>query len=139
MIKGCYNFKIMKAKLFVMAVIFMAVIASAIGCRLEQTGFEIKLAPIHDVQISIAESFPEQIFVYIKGGLADSCTTFHELKTERFGKTVKIEVTTKRPRNAVCAQVYSFFEKNVNLGSDFVSGESYIVDVNGVTETFKYP
>ncbi len=128
----------MKTNLSIIAVIFMAVIAYA-GCRLEQAGLEIKPAPIHDVQISIAESFPEQIFVYIQGGLADSCTTFHDLKTERIGNTIKIEVTTERPRNAVCAQVYGFFEKNINLGSDFISGDSYIVDVNGVTETFEYP
>lgn len=137
MVKECYNYN-MKTKLSIMAVIFMAVIASA-GCRLEQTDLEIKTAPIHDVRISIAKSFPEQILVYIKGGLADSCTTFHDLKTERIGNTIKIEVTTERPRNAVCAQVYGYFEKNVNLGSDFISGNSYIVDVNGVTETFEYP
>jgi inhibitor of cysteine peptidase len=128
----------MKKGLSVLAVVFMAVIASA-GCCPQTGGLEVKLAPIHEVQINIAESFPEQIFVYIKGGLADSCTSFHDLKTERIGNTIKIEVTTERPRDAVCAQVYGYFEKNINLGSDFTRGESYTVDVNGVTQTFVYP
>ena len=128
----------MKIRLSIIA-LFLIVLTTATGCCPQPDGLEIKLAPIHDVQINIAESFPEQIFVYIKGGLADSCTTFHEIKTERIGNTVKIEVTTERPRDAVCAQVYSYFEKNISLGSDFISDERYIVDVNGVTETFEYP
>jgi inhibitor of cysteine peptidase len=97
---------------------------------------EIRPAPIHEVRVNIAESYPPQVFVYIKGGLADSCTTFHELKTERSGNTVNIEVTTLRPRDAICAQVYGFFEKNVNLGIDFASGDTYIVNVNEQTATF---
>ena len=70
---------------------------AAVGCRPDtdkQEEIEIRMAPIHEVQVHIAESFPEQIFVYIKGGLADSCTTFHELKTERSGNTINITVTT---------------------------------------------
>jgi hypothetical protein len=100
---------------------------------------EIRLAPIHEVQVNIAESFPEQIFVYIKIGLADSCTTFHELITERSGNTVNITVTTERPRDVICAQIYSYFEQNIALGSDFARGESYTVNVNDVTTSFKYP
>jgi inhibitor of cysteine peptidase len=126
-------------KLSIITLVLVAVIVSVSGCRVGQSELEIKLAPIHDVQISIAESFPEQIFVYIKGGLADSCTAFHELTTERIENTINIEVTTERPKDAVCAQVYGYFEKNVNLGSDFTSGETYIVDVNGITRTFEYP
>ena len=124
---------------------------AAAGCRTDtdkpqgevdadgQEEVEIRQAPIHEVQVNIAESFPEQIFIYIKGGLADSCTTFHEVKTESSGNTINITVTTERPKDAICAQVYGYFEKNVSLGSDFVRGESYTVNVNDVTTSFKYP
>jgi len=97
---------------------------------------EIRLAPIHDVQINIAESYPPQIFVYIKGGLSDGCTTFHKLDIRRSASTIDIEVTTKRPKDAVCSEIYGFFERNVNLGSDFISGENYTVKVNEVTTSF---
>ncbi len=118
----------------------MVVLVSLLpGCKGDDLGLEIKLAPIHEVQISIAESFPEQIFVHITGGLADSCTIFHDLTTERTGNTIKIEVTTERPKDAVCAQVYGYFAKSVNLGSDFTSGQTYMVDINGTTEAFEYP
>jgi inhibitor of cysteine peptidase len=129
----------MRAKLSIIALVLAAMIVAAVGCQWGQPELEIKQAPIHEVQVNIAESYPEQIFVYIKGGLADSCTTFHDLKTERIDNTINIEVTTERPRDAVCAQVYGYFEKNVNLGSDFIRGETYIVDVNGVIRTFEYP
>ena len=99
----------------------------------------IKPSPIHEVNISIAESYPPQVFVYIKGGLADSCTSFHELSTGRSGNTITIDVTTERAKNKSCAQVYGFFEKNVNLGSDFVSGEVYTIIVNDETVDFTMP
>ncbi len=118
-----------------------AIIVTAIGCQLDTSGtdkqeVEIRSAPIHEIQVNIAESFPPQMFVYIKGGLADSCTTFHKLTVERSDNTINIEVTTQRPKRAICAQVYGFFKKNINLGSDFTSGEPYIINVNGKTTSF---
>ena len=97
---------------------------------------DIRLAPIHEVDIRIAESYPPQVFLYVKGGLADGCTTFHELTQERNGNTINIRITTQRPKDAMCTQVYGFFEKNLNLGSDFVSGEEYTVEVNDTTHIF---
>jgi len=97
---------------------------------------EIQPAPIHEVSINIAESYPPQVFVYIKGGLSDSCTVFNELKTERSDNTIKITVTTERPEDAICAQVYGYFEKNVNLGTEFILGETYTVNVNDKKTSF---
>ncbi len=122
--------------------IYLTALASAIllafGCQSSGTDgqIEIRPAPIHEVRVSIAESYPPQVFVYIKGGLADSCTTFNDLKTERDGNIINMEVTTQRPRDAICAQIYGFFEKNVNLGTDFTSGETYVVNVNDETTSF---
>jgi hypothetical protein len=128
----------MKRALCLVTLALTAVIVTSIGCQADtdEQEMEIRPAPIHEVQVNIAESFPPQVFVYIKGGLSDSCTTFHELKTERSGNNIDIAVTTQRPKDAVCAQVYGFFEKNVNLGSDFTSGETYNINVNDKTTSF---
>lgn len=131
-------------KAFILLALVLAVVAiAAAGCKPAGDGqeqeIEIRLAPIHEVEVSIAESFPEQIFVYIKGGLADGCTTFNAVETERSGTTIDITVTTQRPRDAVCIQVYGFFEQNVALGSQFTSGQTYTVNVNDVTTSFEYP
>ena len=130
----------LKILTFLLALAVVSIItASACQCATDQQDIEISLASIHDVQINIAESYPEQIFVYIKGGLRDDCTTFHEIETQRSGNAIDITVTTERPSGAICAQVYSYFEKNVPLGSDFTSGETYTVNVNEVTTSFEYP
>lgn len=100
---------------------------------------EISLAPIHEVTVLFMESFPVQIGVHIKGGLRDSCTTFHDAAVTREGNAINIEVTTQRPRDAICAQVYGFFEENLNLGSDFTAGRTYTLKVNEYTTTFVAP
>lgn len=109
----------------------MDMLKSVLGPQFAGRGeMEIKLAPIEEVRVNIAESYPVQVFVYIKGGLADSCTTLYEVKTERSGNTINIEVTTQRPKDAICAEVYTTFEENVALGSDFTPGQTYTVNVN---------
>ena len=128
----------MKRILCLVALALMALLLAAVSCQPEpaESGIEIRLAPIEEVQVNIAESYPQQIFVYIKGGLADGCTTFNALTTERSGNTINITVTTERPKKAICTQVYGFFEKNAALGSDFTSGETYIISVNDETTSF---
>jgi inhibitor of cysteine peptidase len=108
------------------------------GCRSPSAVEEtvVRLAPIHEVTVNIAESDPPQVFIYVQGGLADGCTSFHELETERRENTFNITVTTQRPKDAVCTQVYSYFEKNIGLGTDFISGETYVVNVNDQTTSF---
>lgn len=127
-----------KRTFFFAAIFCISVMVAFVSCRSNGGGqdIEIRLAPIHEVQVNIAESYPPQVIVHIKGGLSDSCTTFHELMQERIGNTITLEVTTQRPKKEVCAQVYGFFEKNVNLGTDFTSGETYKIRVNDSTETF---
>ena len=99
---------------------------------------ETSLAPIHEVDVNFMESFPVQVGVHIKGGLRDGCTTFHDAVVTREGNTVYIEVTTQRPREAICTQVYGYFEKNLNLGSDFTTGTEYTLKVNDYITTFLY-
>jgi len=102
-------------------------------------GLEVKPAPIHEVDVYIAESFPPQVMVHVQGGLSDGCTTLREIKTERNGSVVNIKVTTQRPKEAICTQVYGYFEEGLNLGSDFVSGEAYTFNVNDVMTVFVMP
>jgi hypothetical protein len=97
---------------------------------------EIKLAPIDEVSISLLKSNPPQINVHIKGGLPDGCTTFHDSVVTREGNTVNIKVTIQRPRGMTCPAIYTNFEKDVNLGSDFILGTTYTLNVNDYSTTF---
>ena len=110
------------------------------GCQSsDEDKLQIKPAPIHEVNATVLMSLPPQVSIYIKGGLSDGCTTFHGLETERDGNTVTITITTQRPRDAICTQVYGYFERDVNLGTGFVSGENYIVNVNDMSTSFVMP
>ncbi len=97
---------------------------------------EIRLAPIHDVQVLVAESYPPQVIVHIKGGLSDGCTTFYEMTEERSGNTITITIKTQRPKDEICTQIYSYFKKNINLGSDFISERTYTIEVNSEVVSF---
>ncbi len=98
---------------------------------------EINPAPIDEVEVNIMESNPPQIGVYIKGGLPDGCTTFHDIEITREGSNVNIEVTTQRPRGVSCPAIYTNFEKYINLGSDFTAGVTYTLKVNDYSTTFE--
>jgi len=100
---------------------------------------EIQPAPIHEVTINFLKTNPVQVSVHIKLGLRDTCTRFHDIKHSQSGTTITITVTTERETNAICGQVYTFLEKDVNLGSKFTSGQTYTVKVNDMTTTFVMP
>lgn len=100
---------------------------------------EISLAPIHEVDVFFMKSFPVQVGVYMQGGLRDGCTTFRDAVVTREGDTINIEVTVQKPKDAICPAVYNFFEKNLNLGSDFTAGATYTLKVNDYITTFVAP
>ena len=123
-------------------IIFSTLLAAVflVLCSCRQESPEINLAPIHEVRIDVIEATdPVEIYVYIKAGLQDSCTTFHSVDIERYVDSFNIEVYTEHSKNAACAEVYTFFEKNVALGHEFISGQLYSVNVNGNTRSFQYP
>lgn len=116
-----------------LVVLVFALLIVTIGCKPGDGGdedMEIRLAPIHGVRVNIAESYPPQVFVFMKGGLPDACTTLHKASIEHHDNTIDITVSTKRLKGKMCAQIYSYFEENVALGSDFASGEIYTANVN---------
>ncbi len=96
----------------------------------------IKPAPVVSASVRIAESFPPQVFVDIRGILTDGCTFLHETEVQRQGNIIDITVTTQRPKDAVCIQVISYFDTVVPLGSEFVSGQQYTLRVNGKSQFF---
>jgi hypothetical protein len=104
-----------------------------------QSNVEIGPAPIDDVKIAVTLSQPQAVLVYIKGGLRNTCTTFADLNTERIGNVISIEVNVQTITGQICGQVYTFFERCVDLGSDFVSGQVYTITVNDKTTTFTMP
>jgi len=104
-----------------------------------QSNVQISSAPIHDVKAAVTFSQPREVLVYLKGGLRDTCTTFDTLTMARNGNGIIITVNVQTITGQFCGQVYGFFEKCVDLGSDFVSGQTYNIKVNDWTTTFTMP
>jgi hypothetical protein len=127
-------------RILYLIVIFISLLTiNSCTAKVPAESLEIKPAPIHQVEIRFAESYPVQVFVYIQGGLSDGCTTFKEVKTTRDNTVINIVVTVQRSLDIMCTQIYGYFEQNVALGTDFVSGKTYTVKVNDVVKTFVMP
>lgn len=126
----------MKKKIGV--ILLSLILISLFGCKSPTVTQEIEVisAPIHEVNISYAKSNPPQVLVTIKAGLPDGCSKFHDIKTEISEKSVKIDVLIERPKGSACPAIYGYFDKTVNLGSQFSRGETYIVVVNDQTTSF---
>jgi hypothetical protein len=98
--------------------------------------FIIADMPITDISVQILESFPYQIHIVVKGYLSDACTELNEITQRRDDNAVYVHITTKRPRDAMCAQVITEVTERVPLEGGFLPG-SYKVIVNGVEKEFE--
>ncbi len=101
-------------------------------------GRHAEQAPIDQVDINIAESFPPQYFVHVLAGLPSGCAEQYTNSFTRDGNMINVEVLNSYPDgNPICTAIYGQYEVNIALGSDFVSGQTYQVIVNdgeGTTE-----
>jgi len=86
-------------------------------------------APIQEVVINIAESFPPQYFVAVKSGLPNACYEFNGYSISRDGETVRITVTNLKPEKPMeCAEIYRTMESNIALETRLktpLSGEGF--------------
>ena len=91
--------------------------------------------PINDFSVQILESFPLQVHLAVAGFLRDSCTILNETTQRREGNTVHVHITTKRPKDAMCAQVITEVTIRISLEGGFLPGH-YRVIVNDVVKEF---
>ena len=99
----------------------------------------IEDAPIDDLEVLVLESFPVQYNLRIVSGLPSGCAVFDKAEvTGRSGNEVTVRVTNTLPDdpNVACTAIYGTKETTLALGTDFVSGMTYTVNVNGDTIGF---
>ena len=96
----------------------------------------IRQANIESFEIFIAESFPVQVHVRVKGFLGDGCTTIN--KTEHFRKsdTFIINILTQRPKDAICTREIKNFDQKIKLEVEGLKAGTYKVNVNGKIKEF---
>lgn len=96
-------------------------------------------ANIENIQIVTLESFPVQIHVIAKGYLPDGCTEIDEIKNESEGNVFNINISTRRPKDAICTQAIKSFTETIPLEVRGLKAGNYTVNVNGVTGSFELP
>lgn len=94
-------------------------------------------ASVETIQVLMLESFPVQVKVMAMGYLPDSCTEINEIKTEKKENSFNINITTKRPKDAVCAQAIIPFNETIPLDVNGLKAGNYSVKVNGVKGSFE--
>lgn len=125
------------SKLFSILVFGGLAIACTTGSTIAGNEIISSSAHIEEIDIVVLESFPVQINVKIDGILGDACTRLAEIVQEQDQNAFKITVTTKRPADAVCAQVLMPFSRVVALDVAGLPAGEYMVDVNGVKGEFR--
>ncbi|MDI9393942.1 MAG: protease inhibitor I42 family protein [Euryarchaeota archaeon] len=95
------------------------------------------MANVENIDIMILESFPVQIVVEAEGYLPDGCTEIDKISTQKEGNNFNITFTTKRPKDAMCAQAIEGFTKTIPLEVQGLSAGNYTVNVNGVNGSFE--
>lgn len=98
--------------------------------------FIVRDMPVTDISVELLESYPLQVHVMVNGYLSDSCTTVNETKQRRDGNTIHVSITTKRPEDAMCAQVITRVTLRVPIAGGFLSGR-YKVVVNEAEKDFE--
>ena len=92
--------------------------------------------PINGISLQVTKSIPALVNITVQGYLSDSCALFHQIKQRREENLVVVEITTRRSKDAFCAQVITEITKNIRLVGNFSIGQNYKLIVNGVEKRF---
>ncbi|MDA0256986.1 MAG: hypothetical protein O3C25_04495 [Chloroflexi bacterium] len=101
----------------------------------------LEFAPIHELEMRVAESFPPQYFLGVVSGLPSGCARLAGSDVANDGTTIRVTVSNRVPAPGVlvaCTAIYGYAESTVALGTgaDFTSGVTYTVLVNGERTSF---
>jgi len=94
------------------------------------------VALVDSVGIVTLESFPVQVMIVAKGVLPDSCTEIGNITQRREGNTLLVTIETLRDPDLICAQVTVPFQESLSLDVAGMPAGTYVVDVNGVRDSF---
>lgn len=93
------------------------------------------MAQIQNVEVRDTPPGTHNPEIVIRGTLGDACTELHDIGDTLNGSTIRVTVETRRPADAICAQVIESFETTYTLTSVPGPG-TYTVSVNGVERQF---
>lgn len=137
----------LKSQLFTSATILMLLLVScapAVAATpspvVTEPSTVASVAVVESIEIQILESFPVQVHAVVRGNLPDAgCTTIKSVDQVRDGNTFKITLVTTTDPLALCAQALTPFEQVIPLDVKDLAAGTYVVNVNGVEQSFDLP
>ncbi|MBX5461226.1 MAG: hypothetical protein IRZ28_09060 [Steroidobacteraceae bacterium] len=95
------------------------------------------LAPIESAEVIVRESAPPQYALRVVSGLPSGCAKFSRIEHKRQDAVIDVTVWNTVPArdDVVCTMIYGTSDNTVTLGSDFESGRTYEVHINGEPRT----
>lgn len=96
-------------------------------------GVELTPAPVEKVNVEESTSTPGDYIATVVTGQPNTCQQFHGYLIKHAGAEIDISVTNTKPTNpgTMCGMVYSYHTAQIDLGSAFTAGTTYVVVVNG--------
>jgi inhibitor of cysteine peptidase len=96
-------------------------------------------ATVESIEVVIDPSAPSQAQVVARGYLADGCTRIDrvEVHSPRGNLLVSATITTVRLAELTCIQVTKPFEERIAVDLADLPEGSYVVEVNGVAQSFR--
>ena len=96
------------------------------------------VAVVQSLEVQILENSPLLVNVIVRGQLPDAgCTTISGVNQTRDGNRIKVTLATTTDPVALCAQSLTPFEQVIELDISNLPPARYIVDVNGVEQSFE--
>ena len=107
------------------------------GCVVREPEYVYGSAVVETIEIAILESFPVQIRAVLRGTVPDACTEIDSIAKQREGSTFTLVVRTRRPAEAVCAQVLSPYETTTGLDVLGLQAGTYTVVAGNASASFE--
>lgn len=103
-----------------------------------EPGRTLALAPIDAAAIAALESYPARYVLQVKAGLPGGCAKSSGYTVGRTGDVIEVSVFNTLPATPVpCTLIYGQYDLSIDLGSAFMSGREYVVEVNGKRVSFE--
>jgi hypothetical protein len=119
--------------LFVILAVLLILSIFVNGC----TGYTFYLATIYEIDIWADNSSTPNYFVDVVIGEHTSCDSFYSYNVTRAGNTtIRVEIVNKHITGVPCQEYAKYVEHTFPLGSDFVPGGNYTVEINDVSVNF---
>jgi len=122
--------------LFLISAVILILSIYVSGCGVACVIEVARIEEDEGINIWADESLPPQYFLYVVTGQRNSCVKFDSFSVTRAGNTTIVVEILNRNCGWVCAEVYTTTEQNIPLGSDFVLGVNYTIEINDVTVNF---